>query len=109
MNTDASCLLVLSTFPDEARAADAARALVADRLAACANIVPGLKSIYRWQGAVEENAEVLVLFKITPERYDAFAARLRELHPYEVPEILCFPAAAGLPAYLSWVTECCAP
>ena len=96
-------LLVLSTFPDAAKAREAARVLVGERLAACANLLPGVTSVYIWQGQTEESAETLVLLKTTRAAYPALEVRLRALHPYELPEIVALPLAAGLPAYLDWV------
>ncbi len=100
--------VALSTFPDAETARRIARELVNEKLAACANILPPIESIYRWKGAVEESAEVLVLFKSTVERFAAFEAKLKQLHPYEVPEIVALPVATGLDAYLQWVGESCA-
>jgi len=102
---DAGLLLVLSTFPDAAAAGTAAEALVKERLAACVNILPGVQSVYRWEGRVESGAEVLALIKTTHERYPALESRLRELHPYEVPEIVAVPAAAVAETYLQWVAD----
>lgn len=96
--------LVLSTFPDETTARRIVLTLVEERVVACGNLLPGLTSIYRWQGAVETAAEVLVVFK-TASAPDVVMARLRELHPYEVPEIIVLPVATVLPAYLAWVVE----
>ena len=96
-------IVVLSTFPDAEKAANVARALVDERLAACVNVVASVRSIYRWQGAVQDDAEVLAIIKTTSERYAALAARLAELHPYEVPEILALPIADGHPPYLAWL------
>ncbi|HEX8309738.1 MAG TPA: divalent-cation tolerance protein CutA [Chthoniobacteraceae bacterium] len=100
-------LLVISTWPDLDAARRASRALVEEQLAACANIVPGVESIYRWKGEVETANEVIVLFKTTTARYSAFEQRLCALHSYEVPEIVAFSPAGGLPAYLQWVEESC--
>ncbi len=100
------CLLVLSTFPDAETARRIARTLVEERLAACGNLIPGIESIYRWQGEVETAREALVLFKTTQAAYPALEARLKALHPYEVPEILALPpTATGWPPYLAWVGE----
>jgi periplasmic divalent cation tolerance protein len=97
--------VVLSTFPDPNKAAEVARALVDERLAACVNLVPTVRSIYRWQGSVADDTETLAVIKTTRDRYDALAARLAALHPYEVPEMLALDVAAGHAAYLSWVSE----
>jgi periplasmic divalent cation tolerance protein len=100
-------LLVLTTWPDAETARGAARAIVGERLAACANMVSNVESIYRWKEKVEENGEVLMILKTTAARYAGLAARIKELHPYEVPEILCFRAIAGEPAYVGWVADSC--
>ena len=97
--------LILTTCPDEACASTIALALVEARLAACVNVLPRVQSVYRWQGAVESASEVLLLIKSTAERYPALAARLRELHPYAVPEIIALPVSEGLPAYLQWIVS----
>ena len=96
--------LILSTCPDADTAQRLARILVEERLAACVSLLPGAVSTYRWQGRVEQATEVQLLAKTTADRRDALMARLAELHPYELPEILAVETAAGLPAYLDWVT-----
>jgi len=95
--------VVLATAPDADSAASLARALVGERLAACVNLVPGVRSIYRWQGQVEDAAEVLLVIKTRADRCGALASRLRELHPYELPEVLELSAVGGSAAYLDWV------
>ena len=95
--------VALVTAPDEATAARLARTLVEERLVACANIVPGIRSIYRWQGAVEDDQEVLLLLKTQAARCAALASRVRDLHPYSVPEVLVLPVVTGSNAYLDWV------
>lgn len=95
--------LACSTFPDIETARRIARQLVTENLAACANIVPAVESIYRWHDKIENAEETLVLFKTTAARYSAFQDRLKSLHPYEVPEIICLRIADGLPEYLRWV------
>jgi len=100
-------LLVLSTWPDAESARAAAESLVNERLAACANLLPAVESIYRWEGAVEKSAEILMLIKTTIGCYPELERRIQELHSYEVPEVLAFRAADGLPAYLRWVEESC--
>jgi len=97
--------LLLCTCPDEACAARIARVLVEARLAACVSRVPGLLSTYRWNDQVQEDAEVLLLIKTRADAVPALKARLAELHPYEVPEILVLDIAAGLPAYLDWLRD----
>lgn len=98
-------LLVLSNMPDEASAHALARKLVEQRVAACVNILPPVRSVYRWQGAIEEAGEVTLLMKTTRLRYPELEAAIRNEHPYEVPEIIAVPVVAGLPAYLNWVEE----
>ncbi len=96
-------LVVLSTFPDADTAARVARVLVEDRLAACVNVVPTVRSIYRWEGQVCDEAETLAVIKTTAERYAALAAKIAELHPYQVPEVIALPLADGHPPYLAWL------
>ncbi|MGD1791808.1 divalent-cation tolerance protein CutA, partial [Klebsiella pneumoniae subsp. pneumoniae] len=91
------------TCPDADSAERIATALVAERLAACVNLLPGLRSVYRWQRKVEAAAEVLLLVKTSAEAYPALQERLRQLHPYELPELLAVEAASGLPEYLQWL------
>jgi periplasmic divalent cation tolerance protein len=101
--------VALSTAPDADTAARIARVLVEERLAACVNLIPAVRSIYRWQGRIEDEAEVLLVIKTRIERVEALAARLRALHPYELPELVALPVAAGLAPYLDWVAAEAAP
>ena len=98
-------LVILTTWPSAESAREAARILIEARLAACANIIPGVESIYRWKDAIETSAETLVIFKATMGSYPRFEARLKELHPYEVPEVVALRPTDGLPAYMRWVEE----
>ena len=98
-----SALICFCTCPDADSAERIAPALVAERLAACVNLLPGLRSVYRWQGKLEAAAEVLLLVKTSAEAYPALQERLRQLHPYELPELLAVEAASGLPEYLQWL------
>ena len=100
-------LVILTTWPDADSARAAARALVGEKLAACANIVPGVESIYRWEGKVETGAEVLMILKTTIARYQMLETRIRALHSYELPEIVSLRVTDGLPAYLRWVEQSC--
>ena len=95
--------IVLTTVPDAACADRIARALVEERLAACVTALGPARSTYRWQGAVESADELPLLIKTTAAAWPALRERLRALHPYEVPEMLCWRAADGWPAYLDWV------
>ena len=101
---DASVTLVLSTCP-ETQAAAIARRLVADGLAACVNLVPGLRSFYRWRGELHEDSETLLLIKCRQKVYPALEETLRHIHPYELPEIITVPQVGGLAAYLQWVAD----
>lgn len=101
--TAAPALLCLSTCPDRDTARRIARALVHERLAACVNLLPGIESVYRWEGAVEAGEEVLLLAKTVPGRLEALTARIVELHPYDLPEVVALEAAGGLPGYLEWI------
>jgi Uncharacterized protein involved in tolerance to divalent cations len=95
-------ILILTTMPDDARAAELARTLVDERLAACVNVHGPMTSIYRWKGAVEREAERQLVIKTSRDRTDALQTRLRELHPYELPEFVIV-AAEGSDAYAGWV------
>src|SRR5450755_1130604 len=106
---NAEILLACSTFPEIETARLIARQLVTENLVACANIIPAVESIYRWQDKIENAQETLVFFKTTAARCAAFQDRLRSLHPYEVPEIICLRIADGLPEYLLWVSAGCSP
>jgi len=100
-----TALLCYCTCPDADTAGRIASALVEERLAACVNILPGMRSIYRWQGQVETADEVLLLIKTSREAYPALQNRLRDLHPYELPELLAVEPALGLPGYLQWLAD----
>jgi periplasmic divalent cation tolerance protein len=98
-----NALVVLVTCPTAERAAELARAVVEERLAACGNVVPGLRSIYRWEGKVQDDAEALLVLKTTRERFEALRERVLALHPYEVPEVIALPIEAGSAPYLAWI------
>jgi periplasmic divalent cation tolerance protein len=98
-------LLILTTLGSTADARTFVNGLVADRLVACGTLLPGAASIYRWEGAVKEDDEVLVLLKTDASKWDALAAAVEERHPYEVPELLAFPVERGSDRYLSWLTN----
>jgi len=98
-----SARIVLSTAASPEEAARISRELVERRLAACVNRVPGVASVYRWQGAIEEAAEVLLVIKTAEEKLPALEAALREVHSYEVPEFLVLEVSSGSRAYLDWL------
>ena len=98
-------VVVLVTAGDAGEAARIGRTLVEERLAACANLVGPIRSVYRWQGAVEEAAEHLLLVKARTDDLPALEARVRALHSYQVPEVLALPVAAGSAAYLAWLAQ----
>ena len=100
-----SAIACLCTCPDADTARRLAGALVGERLAACVNLLPGVRSVYRWQGEVHEDQEVLLVVKTTRARLDALTERIRPLHPYELPEVVAVDIAGGLPAYLAWIAE----
>lgn len=97
--------IVLTTCPDAKVAESIAHSLVTGGLAACVNILPPLRSIYAWQGQVETADEHLLLVKSSRAQYEAIEQRIRELHPYELPEIVAVPITAGLAGYLAWLEQ----
>jgi periplasmic divalent cation tolerance protein len=101
VTTDA--IVVLCSCPDEPTAERIARALVGERLAACVQRMTGVRSVYRWEGLLKDEPEVLLVIKTTNSAYRALEMRLNALHPYDVPEIIALPVVAGSGTYLSWV------
>ena len=99
--------LVLTTIPLDCDASALASSLVSDRLAACVNVLPVMQSIYRWKGTVEQASEHQLVIKTTASRVAELEARLKALHPYEVPEVLVLSVAGGSEAYLTWLRESC--
>ena len=97
-------VLIISTLPDRATAETVAAALVQRQAAACVNIMSPCSSVYRWKGAVEQSEEIPVFIKTSDDRYELVERIVRELHPYELPEIIALPIQGGLAAYLEWVT-----
>ena len=97
--------LVLTTCPDTAAAERIAQALVSERLAACVNILPIAKSVYRWKGKVESAAEQLLIIKSMARAFRAIRQRILELHPYELPEVVAVAVADGHPDYLAWIRD----
>lgn len=96
--------VAIVTAPSHDAAERIVTAVVNERLAACGNIVPGVTSIYRWEGAVQQDSEVMILFKTTRAMLPELMTRVAALHPYDVPEFLALPVTAGLDAYTKWVT-----
>lgn len=102
---DTPHVLVLTTLPADADGAAFARTLVSERLAACVNLLAPMESIYRWEGDVQRDAERQLIMKTARARVDALWQRVRELHPYDVPEFVVLPIVDGSDAYLRWLGE----
>jgi periplasmic divalent cation tolerance protein len=98
-------ILVITSFPERAAALKLAQSLVERRLAACVNVLGECVSVYRWKGAIENTGEVPVLVKTRAARYEEVEAAIRELHPYELPEIVAVRATRALEEYLQWVAD----
>lgn len=95
--------IVLVTAPNMDEAARLGRTLVEDQLAACVNLMPGVRSIYRWQNAIHDDAEVLLIIKTTAAQWTRLTQRVLQLHPYATPEVLALPVAHGSEGYLAWL------
>ena len=102
-------LMVFTTFARIEDAARVARTLVEERLIACASIVPGVRSLYRWEGRIADEAEVMVTMKTRKQDWSALLSRLSELHPYTTPECVAVRIASGAPAYMAWLEDALAP
>ena len=98
-------LLVMTALPDRDAAQSMARILIEKRLAACVTVSAGGRSVYRWQGAIEEADEVVVTAKTAESRYRELEAAIRAAHPYDLPEIVAVPVQCGADDYLRWVRE----
>ncbi len=98
-------IFVYVTAASAEEAARIGRTLVEERLAACANLLDGMRSIYRWEGKVEEAAETVLILKTERRAFDRLAARVRELHPYDCPCVVALPLVAGDAGYLRWIQE----
>jgi len=105
----ADVLIALCTCPDAAVGGRIAEALVGEGLAACVNTLPGITSVYLWKGEVQRDSEVLLLIKTTQARLPELTGRVRQLHPYELPEVIAVPVSGGLPDYIQWVITCTSP
>lgn len=102
---DRQALVVITTLGNESDARALVTALLADRHIACGTLLPGARSIYRWDGAVVEESEVVVLLKTDITHWDALRAAVERRHPYQVPELLALPVSDGLERYLSWIAS----
>ena len=102
-------LVVFSTFGSEEEAARVTRRLVEERLIACANLIPGARSIYRWEGAVQDQPEVVAIMKTRKQDWAALMSRLHELHSYSTPECVAVRIAAGAPKYMAWLDAALEP
>jgi periplasmic divalent cation tolerance protein len=101
----ATALVVLTTLASEADARALVTALLGEHLIACGTLLPGGRSLYRWQGKMTEDAEVVVLLKTDRSKWDALCGAVRARHPYEVPELLALPVERGLDGYLAWLAQ----
>jgi len=100
-------LVIMVTTPDKEQAITIARTLVSEKLCACVNIIDPITSIYTWKGKIEQDREVLMLIKTRDALFGKLTARIKELHSYDVPEIIALPILAGNPSYLKWIDEVC--
>lgn len=100
----AEVIIVMVTAPSAA-AEQLVTRVVEERLAACGSIVPGVTSIYRWQGAVERADEVMIVLKTVPAAVERLTSRVTALHPYDVPEVIALPVTAGLDSYIDWIVS----
>jgi periplasmic divalent cation tolerance protein len=99
-------IVVFVTCADESVARNLAAAVLEPRLAACVNILPGVRSLYRWNGEIQDDAEVMCIMKTRADRFEDLRRAIAEAHPYEVPEIIALPIAAGHKPYLDWIDDC---
>ena len=106
MTNDLRYLMVLSTCPDADTARHIADQLVTGRLAACVQLIPDIRSVFRWEGRVDEAGECLLLIKTGIHCYQELENKIKSLHPYELPEIIAVPVIKGLDDYLSWIDKC---
>ncbi|WP_054856629.1 divalent-cation tolerance protein CutA [Vulcanisaeta sp. JCM 16159] len=100
-----SYVIILVTVPSRDVGAEIARSLINNKLAACVNIIDGLRSIYYWEGRVEEDNEALLIIKSRRDKLNELIRSIRERHPYKVPEIIALPIIGGLDEYLRWIDE----
>jgi periplasmic divalent cation tolerance protein len=102
-------LIVFTTFAGEEDAARVVRTLLEERLIACGNLLPGARSLYHWEGRIEDQREVVVLMKTRKQDWTALLSRLHDLHPYQTPECVAVRVAAGAPKYMAWLEAALAP
>ena len=102
---DTQYCVILVTTGTRRQAEDIARALVEEGLAACCNILPGVRSVYRWKGVTQEDEEQLLIIKSKTARFSLIEARVRELHAYDVPEVIMLPLTGGSAPYLAWIEQ----
>lgn len=102
-------LVVLTSFANEADAERVMRALLEERLVACANLLPGVRSLYHWEGRIADEREVMVLMKVRKQDWVVLMSRLHDLHPYETPECLALRVTAGAPRYMAWLESVLGP
>ena len=105
MSTDVTHLIVLNTCPGSISAKKIAQELIAEKLAACVNVVPGVQSWFRWLNKVDNANEHMLVIKTTTDAYAALEKRIKALHPYELPEIIAVPIHTGLAEYLDWISN----
>lgn len=101
-----SAIVIYCTCPNIETAEKISRLLINQHMAACVNQLPGITSIYEWEGKIQRDQEVLLLIKTTEERFDAIRQLVIEEHPYELPELIAVPISQGLPDYIEWITQC---
>ena len=105
MTNNEKSILVLSAFPTSISVKDIAEILVNEKLAACINIIPEVQSVFRWKNKIDNTPEIILIIKTTLNLYDILEKRIKQLHPYELPEIIAVPIEKGLTEYLNWVSE----
>jgi periplasmic divalent cation tolerance protein len=98
--------IIFCTCPDQKTAKEIADQLIINHLAACVNIAPGITSVYQWQGKIESTQEQLLFIKSHSNQYQAIETKIKQIHPYELPEIIAVPIERGLPEYLQWINTC---
>ena len=105
MAASPEALVVLVTAPTPEKAAEIARTLVEEKMAACGNVIAGVRSIYRWEGKVCDEPEALLVLKVPAKRFPELRDRVVQLHPYELPEVIALPVVDGLERYVSWIVQ----